>query len=170
MCVAHNCLYACEFHSGDGTCRPQSCFVCTRVKKLRNVRGGDRFEIILIFALIARSSFTRSFSGTSCTALPLQTIRAAVPLQLATVDFFHEMLNLCTTSGSALLVLVPASFLVDFLFDRTSGIWANNTTLFMGIWFLYNLFGVNLIERVLSRYGVMYEGMNSAIKRQDACS
>lgn len=68
--------------------------------------------------------------------------RATVSLQRAVVAAFCEMLDFCTTFGFAYSVLVPAGLLITFLLDPTSDIWVANKALFMGVWFLYNFFGV----------------------------
>jgi len=100
---------------------------------------------------------------------PGEDVLPFITLQPAVVAAFCEMPDLCTTFGSAFfLVLVPAGFLVAFLLDPTSDIWASNMALFMGIWLLYNFFGTDLVERLLSRKSVLFNGMESSIKRQDA--
>lgn len=90
-------------------------------------------------------------------------------LQPVVVASFCEMLDFFpTTFGFAFLVLMPVGLLLAFFLDPTSDVWVANRALFMGIWFLYNFFGRNIVQALLSRYSVLYQGMDPAIKRQDA--
>jgi len=73
-----------------------------------------------------------------------------------------------TFFGVAFLVLVPVSLLGGFLNAPASEIWNDNRALFTGGWFLYNFFGRNIVEAILSRYSVLFQGMKPALKRQDA--
>lgn len=79
-----------------------------------------------------------------------------------------EMLDLSTMVGCAFLVLTPLGLLVTFFRDPTSGVWVNNMALFTVVWLLYSFFGRNLVESLLSQYSTLYQGMDSAIKLQDA--